>query len=129
MGDSFDCRYDGILGQDFWKDKRATIDYCNCVITMGEIVMDFDEPDETADVNHILTLKSRAESIVRLPAKSNGIGIVSKREIVPGVYLAEALTEAEDGYCVANVVSTSVDVTVEIPFVEIEKVENDSESV
>ena len=26
MGEGFDCRYDGILGQDFWKDKGATID-------------------------------------------------------------------------------------------------------
>jgi hypothetical protein len=24
MGEDFDCRYDRILGQDFWKDKRAT---------------------------------------------------------------------------------------------------------
>jgi hypothetical protein len=46
MGKDFDCRYDGILGQEFWKNKRATIDYCNRVITMGEIVMDFDDdPD------------------------------------------------------------------------------------
>jgi hypothetical protein len=58
MGDSLDCRYDGILGQNFWKDKRATIDYCN-VITMGEIVMDFDdEPEETTDVNHISNPKT-----------------------------------------------------------------------
>jgi len=47
-----DCRYDEILGQDFWKHKGATIDYCNREITMGEVVMDFDdEPDETTDPN------------------------------------------------------------------------------
>jgi hypothetical protein len=36
MGDGFDCRYDGILGQDFWRDKgtrfvcymTATCLYC-----------------------------------------------------------------------------------------------------
>ena len=42
MGDGFDCQYDGILGQDFWKDKRATINYCDRTITMGEVVINFD---------------------------------------------------------------------------------------
>ena len=40
MGEGFECRYDWILGQDFWKDKGATIDYCNHEIIMGEVVMD-----------------------------------------------------------------------------------------
>jgi len=51
----FDCRYDSILGQDFWKDKGATIDYCSREITMGEVVMDFDDkPDKTTDVTQLL---------------------------------------------------------------------------
>jgi hypothetical protein len=92
MGENFDCRYDGTLGRDFWKVKRATIDYCKHIITMGELVMDFDdEPNETTDVKQVLTLKSRTERIVCLPTKSNGVGIISKREIVAGVYLAERL--------------------------------------
>ena len=90
IGDKFDFRYDGILGQDFWKDKGATTDYCDRVITMDEVVIDFDdEPDEMTDVNQTLTLKSRAESIVRLPTKSRRIGIISKSELAPRVYLAE----------------------------------------
>jgi len=40
--DNFDCRYDGILGQDFWKGKGATISYCNSMISMGEVIMNFD---------------------------------------------------------------------------------------
>jgi hypothetical protein len=127
IGDNFDFRYDGILGQDFWKFKRATIDYCNRVITMGEVVLNFDdEPDETTDANSILTLKSRAESIVRLPTKSKGLGVISKSELAPGVYLAEALTEGVNGYCVVSIVNTSEeDVTVEIPPVELEEIEDD----
>jgi hypothetical protein len=42
MGDSFNFHYDGILDQDFWKDKKATINYCDHTITMGEIVINFD---------------------------------------------------------------------------------------
>jgi len=80
MGDSFDCRYDGILGQDFWKGKRATIDYCSRTITMGETTMNFDkETDRITSKTHKLTLKSRTEGIVQLPTKSKGLGIMPKQ--------------------------------------------------
>jgi len=127
MGEGFDCRYDGILGQDFWRNKGATIDYSNREITMGEAVMDFDnKPDESTDLTQLLTLKSRAESIVRLPSKSRGFGIISKGELAPGVFLAEALTERVDGYCVTSIVNTSEeDITIETPFVVLEEVQND----
>jgi len=78
--------------------------------------LDFDEePDEMTNINLILTLKFRAESIVRLPTKSKGIGIISKCELAPEIYLAETLTKGVDDYCVASIVNTSEDVTVEIP--------------
>jgi hypothetical protein len=122
----FDCRYDCILGQDFWRNKGATIDYCSREITIGEVVMNFDDkPDETTDLTQLLHLKSRAESIVRLPTKSTGFGIICKRELAPGIYLAEALTEVVDGYCVTSILNTSEDVTIEPPFVGLEEVEND----
>jgi len=130
MGESFDCWYDGILGQDFWRNKGAIIDYCNCEITMGEVVMEFDDkPDETTDLTRLLTLKSRTESIVRLPTKSRGFGIIYKRELAPGVCLAETLTKGVDGYCVTSIVNTSEEnVTIEPPFVELEEVENDCDN-
>ena len=62
MGDDFGCRYDGILGRAFWKDRGATIDYCKRVITMSEVVLDFDDkPDETTESTRLLTLNSRTE--------------------------------------------------------------------
>jgi len=89
MGSSFSCQYDGILGQDFWKTYRATINYCDRTITMNDVTMNFDsETDKTKDKIHKLTLKPRTKSIVSLPTKSEGLGIIPKREIVPGVYLA-----------------------------------------
>jgi hypothetical protein len=60
-----------------------------------------------------------------VPTKSRGFGIISKGALAPGVYLAETLTEGVDGYCVASIVNTSEDVTCEIPFVELEEIEND----
>jgi len=55
---------------------------------------------------------------VRLPTTSSGFGIVTKKELAPGVYLAEMLTEGIDGYCVTSIVNTSeVDVTIEPPVI------------
>ena len=87
MGDNFDSRYDGLLGQDFWKSKGDTIDYCNCVIIIGELIMNFDgETNETIGMTHTLTLRSRTEGIVRLPTKSKEIIIISKRIRSRGVF-------------------------------------------
>jgi hypothetical protein len=63
---------------------------------------------------------------VRLPTKSRGFGIISKGELAPGVYLAEALTEGVDSHCVTSIVNTSEEeITIKIPFVELEEVQGD----
>ena len=105
MGNNFSCQYDGILGQDFWKNNRATINYCDRTITMDDVIMSFDnEANKTRNKTHKLTLKTRTESIVQLPTKTTGLGIISKREIIPGVYLADS--EEISGYCITSVVKT-----------------------
>ena len=48
VGSNFGCQYDGILGQDFWKLHRVTINYCDRTITMNDVIMRFDsETDRT----------------------------------------------------------------------------------
>jgi hypothetical protein len=71
-------------------------------------------------------LKTRMESIVRLPTKSKGHGIISKREIVPGVYLAKSLARKVNGYCVTSIVNTlGEDVITDPPHIELEEGEDD----
>jgi hypothetical protein len=61
MGNSFECNYDGILGQDFWQDKRA-INYCDRKITMGEVTINFDdETNRAVRETYRLTRKTRPE--------------------------------------------------------------------
>ena len=43
MGNSFDCKYNGILGHDFWENKRTTINYCGHKIVMGKIMINFED--------------------------------------------------------------------------------------
>ena len=126
MGNNFGCQYDGILGQDFWKNNRATINYCDCTITMDDVIMSFDnQANKTKNESHKLTLKTRTESIVQLPTKCKGLGIISKREIIPGVHLAESLTEEINGYCITSIVNTlERDITIDPPHVELEEIED-----
>jgi hypothetical protein len=55
---------------------------------MGEVMISFDdETNKVVSETHKLALKTRTESIVQLPTKLKGHGIISKREIVPwGVF-------------------------------------------
>ena len=88
MGDSFDCQYDGILGQDLWKNKRPTINYCDRKITMGEVTINFDETNRTVRETYKLTLKNRTENIFQLPTKSKGRNNIQKRNNTWGIFLA-----------------------------------------
>jgi hypothetical protein len=125
--DSLNFHYDGILGQDFWKDKKATINYCDRTITMGEIVVNFDnETNSVIGGNYKITLKGRTENIVQLPTTSKGHGIIPKSEVAQGVFLAESLTNGVNGYCITSIVNTmEEDITIDLPQVELEEVEVD----
>jgi len=108
VGSNFGSQYDGILGLNFWKLHRATIDYCSRIITMSDVTVSFDnETDRTLVETYKLTLKPRTENIVRLPTKSKGLGVIPKAEIMPGIYLAVSLTEEINGYCITSIVNTS----------------------
>jgi hypothetical protein len=123
VGSDFGCQYDGILSQDFWKKYRATINYCDRTITMNDAVLKFDnKTNETKNETYKLILKPRTESVVRLLTKSKGLGIIAKEEVIPGVYLAESLTEEINVYCVTSIVNTlQKEITIDPPQVKLEK--------
>jgi hypothetical protein len=74
VGSDFGCQYDGILGQDFWKKYRATINCSDHTITMSDVVLKFDnKTNKTKNETYKLILKPRTKSIVRLPTKSKGL--------------------------------------------------------
>jgi hypothetical protein len=105
VGDEFVINYDGILGRDFFEDKQSIINYCDRQIIMGDVVINFDyKPDKAYSKKCKLTLRARSESIVKLPTESMGEGLIFKRELMPGVFLAASLTKAIDGKCVTSIV-------------------------
>jgi len=94
---------------------------------VGEVVINVDnETNKVVNETHGLTLKTRTESITRLPTKSKGHGIIFKREIISGVYLAESLTREVNGYCITSIVNMlGEDVIIDPPHVELVEVEDD----
>ena len=73
-----------------------------------------------------LTLRARTENIVRVPTNYKDLGLLDKNEILPGVYLASALTRGENGVCVMSIINaTKRDQTVELPWVDLENLEGE----
>ena len=72
----------------------------------GEIVVKFD-PKSCINKTETcrLTLRARTENIVRVPTNYKGLGLLVKNEILPGVYLASALTRGENGLCVTSIIN------------------------
>lgn len=78
----------------FWVDifgKQGNY-YCDRTFVMGEVMTNFDKTKRVVSETYKLTFKVRAESIVKLSTKSKRHGIISKKKIIPSVYLAESLT-------------------------------------
>jgi hypothetical protein len=130
MGRDFQYQYDGILGRDFWEDKRATISYCDRKVIMGDVVIKFDSKKEAfSNDPHKITLKPRAECIVKLPTSSVGHGIIHKKELIPGVYLAESLSREINGSCITSIINTlEEEITIESPEIELEELEIEEDS-
>jgi uncharacterized protein YqgV (UPF0045/DUF77 family) len=62
---------------------------------------------------------------VKLPTKSLGDGIITKTEVMPGVFLAESLTKAINGKFITGIVNTmEQDVILDPPQVLLEAVED-----
>ena len=64
------------------------------------VVINFDKKpciDNTTPCK--LTLPARSECIVYVPTPSEGIGLLDRAELQPGVFLAPSLTSGEGGIC------------------------------
>jgi hypothetical protein len=129
-GDSFQLQYDGILGRDFWESKKAVISYCNREFLMEDVVIKFD-PKDSGERDNILkvTLKARSENYVKLPTACKGQGLISRKEIIPGIYMAESHTREIGGASITSIVNTlEEDVTIDEPLVELEDIDEPIQS-
>ena len=81
-----------------------------------EIIVNFDvKPCVNKTEPCRLTLRARTKNIVNVPTNYKGLGLPDKNEILPGVYLASALTRGENGVCYKYHKHDKRDQTVELP--------------
>jgi hypothetical protein len=95
-----------------------------------DVIIKFD-PKNSGARDKILnvTLKTRSENYVKLPTTCKGQGLISRREIIRGIYMAESLTREIEGVCITNIVNTlEEDVTIDTPLVELEEIEEPVQS-
>jgi hypothetical protein len=100
---------DGILGRDFLEERGSVIKYCSRQIIMNnEVIINFDEKscvDQPTPCK--LTIKARSECIVYIPTHSQGLGLLDRAGLLPGVFLAASLTRGENGVCMTNIANTN----------------------
>jgi hypothetical protein len=111
VGDGIDIPYDGILGKDFFERKGAKIDYSQRQVIMGKVRVKFDtdvEVDKEVKTVYV-TVKPRSETIVSLPTDSPELktGVLGKRELIPGVIVAETLVTVHEGTCLTSILNTN----------------------
>lgn len=111
VDDGIRIPYDGILGQDFFISKRARIDYKKREIVMGDIIVRFGDREVSEEqVNETsIVLKARCETIVKVPTNSEEqkSGLISKTELLPGIFMAETVTIVREGGCLTSIVNTT----------------------
>jgi hypothetical protein len=102
---------DGILGKDFFEDKKVKIDYERREIVTGYLRIKFDDNNLATEqlTGTFITLKPIRETIVMLPTlrEETETGLVSATELVPGVIIAEKLTVVRQGTCLTSIVNTN----------------------
>jgi hypothetical protein len=91
---------------------------------MEDVIIKFDPKNSDAKDKILrVTLKARSEHFVKLPTTCIGEGLISRKEIVPGIYMAESFTREIGGACITSVVNTlEEDVTLDALLVELEEI-------
>jgi hypothetical protein len=131
VGDGINIPCDGLLGKDFFENKKAKIDYERREIAMGDVRIQFDDNSLVKEkgAETVVTLKPRCETIVGLPTVSGEMetGLVSKTELAPGIIVADTLTVVQQGSCLTSIVNTNdEEIKIALPTVKLDPYEVDA---
>ena len=138
VSNQIDLPRDGILGRDFLKQAHAQLCYVSNTLTFSytgvTIVKSlgdcspWSELENLGDREGSVKLTPRSETIVKLPVRegtTSSEGLVEKRELLPGEYLARSLVRVEKGYVLANVLNTTEEgIEMQKPVVEFSEIDN-----
>ena len=132
VGDGIRIPYDGILGQDFFINKRARIVYKREII-IGDVRLKFDDKvlSDRQVKEMSIVLKARCETVVKVPTNSEElkIGLISKTELLPGIIMAETQTVVRDGGCLTSILNMNDEVSLSLPIVDLEEYESEFNTI
>jgi hypothetical protein len=101
---------------------------------MGDAIVKFDDRDiiDKQDKGINIVLKARCETVVRVPTNSAELktGLISKTELLPGIYMAETLRIVREGGCLTSIVNTTEgEVNESLPIVKVEEYDIENNSI
>lgn len=129
-----DIKGDGILGRDFLQRMRAKICYESRTLTLQsggtsikKRLCHVQAAQETGErAARTITLPQRAEIIVRLPVVTGTDvteGLVERKELAPGVYMAGCIARVVDGHVLTSIVNTrEEEVRLDSPNAEVKEI-------
>ena len=129
---------DGILGRDFLKQMQVQICYHSRTLTFmyaGVTItkslsnnLSGNKLTNSGERAGRIRIPPRSEIIVRLPAETGAAtaeGLVERKELLPGVYLAGSLVKVENGCILTSVLNTTEkEVNMPKPVVMVTEVDN-----
>jgi hypothetical protein len=78
---------------------------------MGDVIVKFDDRDITdkQDKGINIVLKAMCETVVKVCTNLEELntGLISKTELLPGIYMAETLTIVREGGCLTSILNTT----------------------
>ena len=112
---------DGILGRDFLKQMQAkicyqsrTLNFTYAGVTITKSLSSNssgNKQENSGERAGRIRIPSRSETIVSLPTETGSSttaeGLVERKELLPGVYLAESLVKVVNGCVITSVLNTS----------------------
>ena len=130
---------DGILGRDFLKQMQAKICYQSKTLTFMYAGVTISKPLSNEFLGNklskprervgLMKIPPRSETIVRLPAENESEtaeGIVERKELMPGVYIAGSLVKVEHGCVITSVLNTTEkEINIPEPVVMVTKLDSE----
>ena len=104
------------------EERERVINHCSRQILLNEAIEKFDSKSRATETEPCRrTLRASTENVVSVPTTSEGLGLLPKNELVPGVFIDSTLTRAVKSFCVTSVVKTmETDQNIELTCVVLE---------
>lgn len=119
------CKAIGILGQDFFKQYKAIIDYNINTLTLKKGQSTVTLPMQCYEYEEVLTVEPRCEVIKYITTPAKNDCVVYPKEIQEGVYLASVIARPKNGKIPVRLMNTTEnEVSICLKDLEIDSLEN-----